>query len=147
MKVNLRGGDLPLGLLLLGFALAAMWNSSELEFGTFTRMGPGFIPMVLAAALSVLALAILIKGLIGQAEPVSYAFKPLAIILAGLAFVAVALDHLGLVICIPVLVVVASMAQGRLAWKPVLALAAFLTVFCYVLFILALGLPIPAFPG
>jgi len=146
MKVNLRSGDVPLGLLLMGFALAAMWNLRELEFGTFTRMGPGFIPLVLAGMLLVLALAILIKGLVGHDEAVRYAFKPLAIILAGLAFVAVALDHLGLVICIPVLVIIASTAQGRVQWKPVLALAAFLTAFCCVLFILALGLPIPAFP-
>jgi hypothetical protein len=147
VKPNLRGGDFPLALLLIGISVASIWSARGLEIGTFTRMGPGFVPLALAIFLLVLAVLILIKALTTHAKTVRYAWKPLFIILAGLTFMAVSLERLGLVICVGVLVVIASLAQGRPNWKPTLAVAGFLAVFCYVLFIRALGLPIPAFPA
>jgi Tripartite tricarboxylate transporter TctB family len=146
VRPNLLGSDLPLALLLIAISGASIWSASDLQFGTFTRMGPGFIPIVLAGILLFLAVLILIQGLMTHTDKVRYAVKPLLLILGSLAFMAFALERLGLVICIPVVVVISSLAQGRVSWRPVAALSVFLSVFCYVLFIWALGLPIPAFP-
>lgn len=147
MKLDLRGGDLPLALLLMTISGAALWGARDLAVGTFTRMGPGFVPMALAGILMVLAVAILLSGLMTPGQPVRYALAPLLIILGSLAFVAVALERLGLIICIVCLVVLSSLAQKQPAWRAIALLSVFLAVFCYVLFVRALGLPIPAFPG
>lgn len=145
MKTKISGADLPLALLLLVVSGASIWGARDLPVGTFTRMGPGFVPVALAGALGLLAICILVQAFISQQRTVTYVPKPILIILCSLGFMAFMLERIGLVPCVFVVAVAASMAQEKVAWRSVITLAAFLAVFCYVLFIWALGLPIPAF--
>lgn len=146
MRSKFAGGDLPLGLFLIVVAAAAGAAASTLEIGTAARMGPGFIPMALAGLLMVLGVAIAVQGVVASQPAVRYPLRPIATILAGLAFMALFFEALGLVLCIFVLTFVASSAQGRLQVRQVLLLATVLSLFCLSLFVWALGLPIPAWP-
>jgi hypothetical protein len=70
--------------------------------------------------------------------------------LAGLATVTVATVGFGLlargaglVVALPVLVVGSAAASARFRWGPALALAAGLTLFCALVFLKGLGVPLP----
>jgi hypothetical protein len=49
----------------------------------------------------------------------------------------------GLIIALPLLVIISALASSQFRWVPTIALAAGLTVFCALVFIKGLGVPLP----
>jgi hypothetical protein len=54
--------DRASGSALLVLALGVAWESRRLPLGTYHGPGPGYFPLLLAAGLAVLALAIVVRG-------------------------------------------------------------------------------------
>jgi putative tricarboxylic transport membrane protein len=50
----------------------------------------------------------------------------------------------GLIIALPLLVVISALASTRFRWVPSVAMAAGLTLFCVLVFLKGLGVPLPA---
>ena len=55
--------DRAVAAVLLAFGLIALEEARKLRFGTIGRPGPGFFPVVLAAAFSLVCVALLITAL------------------------------------------------------------------------------------
>jgi putative tricarboxylic transport membrane protein len=49
----------------------------------------------------------------------------------------------GLAVALPLLVVISALASARFRWRPTLIMAAGLTVFCVLVFLKGLGIPMP----
>lgn len=147
-RENLLSG----ALFTLGGVLTC-YLASEHRFGTPSRMGPGFMPLVLGAILAAIGLLILAGSCLGsgssQAEDEAdetLEWRTLLIVTGAIAAFAAALPYLGLLFAVPILVIGSSFASETFRWRDTILLATILTVVSYAIFILGLAVDIPAKP-
>jgi hypothetical protein len=140
--------DRVAGLALLLFALVVLWEDRVLPLGTVYRPGPGFMPMVLALALAGLALVVMAasRGTPPLASLDWTEKRHAAAILAGSAFVALALERLGYRLTILVLVGFLLWAIERKRPAVALALAIGLSLGTWYVFAGLLKVPLPLGP-
>lgn len=139
--------DLFGGLLVLGIAGGAWWFGQDYAVGTLNRMGPGYLPMALAAILGVLGLILVIVSQFRPTEWPEVRVVPLALILASLVLFALALRPLGLFPAAFICVLVASLADGTISWAGRILLGLAVAAFSSAVFVLALGMPVPLWWG
>jgi hypothetical protein len=139
------------GLMFIAVGLAFSWGATTYSFGSSARPGPGYFPFGLGLLLAALGAAVLFKALTivtEDGEPVgAFAWKPLLFIVGCVAVFGWALPHLGMVIALPILVVVAALAGDEFHWGEALLNSVILTVGSWVIFIWGLKLTIPLFPS
>ena len=139
------------GLMFIVIGAAFAWGATTYSFGSSARPGPGYFPFGLGILLSVLGAIVLFKALTIEVEggdPVgSFAWKPLAFIVGTVTVFGWTLPHLGMVIALPILVIVAARAGDEFHWGEVVFNAVFLTAFSWLIFIVGLKLTIPLWPS
>ena len=112
--------------------------------------GAGYFPLGLSVLVALLGAIVLFKSLTIESEggdPIgSFAWRPLLIIIAAIAVFGLILEPLGLIITIPVLIFMSSLAGDEFHWKGVAIAAVILTVFSWAIFVLGLKLTIPVWP-
>ena len=138
------------GVMFVAVGVAFAWGAMDYGFGESARPGPGYFPRGLGLLLALLGGFTLFESLTidtEDGEPVgSIAWKPLLIIVVALAGFGFLLPRLGLVISLPLLVFVTSLAGDEFHWKDALLNAAVLLALSYGVFIKGLGLTIPVWP-
>jgi hypothetical protein len=140
--------DILSGLIFLGFGTAFAITALGYPMGTALRMGAGFFPFGLGVLLAGFGVAILIKGLLhrGIAEDLGpIPWRGAVLILGALIFFGACVRGLGLVPTLFVTVLVSALASRTLAPWAALALAAGMTIVCYVIFVRGLGVTVPLF--
>jgi hypothetical protein len=138
--------DILAGLIFIVFGAAFGIAATGYEFGTALRMGPGFFPIVLAAALVLLGGAILVKGFAAVAEDGGLgivAWRAVALLTFAVLFFGATVRGLGLAPALFVTGLVAALASVENSLLQAAAIAAGLTVFCILIFHYALGVAIP----
>jgi hypothetical protein len=139
------------GLMFITVGIAFAWGSTYYSMGASARPGPGYFPFGLGVLMAILGAMVLFKSLTLEVEggdPIgAWAWKPLLMITATVAIFGWTLPHLGMVISLPILVVVAALAGDEFHWKDALINAVILTVGCWVIFIWGLKLTIPLWPS
>ncbi len=142
--VNVR--EVTAGLLFAGIGLFFLVSGWELSRGTLTRMGPGFIPAALAVIAIVVGLLIALRGFrVADGGFGEIAWRPLIAVLLGIAAFALITVRFGL---LPgTFFAIAISAFGDRASRPlnVFLLALGITIAAWLIFLVGLGLPIPAF--
>ncbi len=119
--------------------------------GTPARMGPAFFPFWLGTILFVLGVVIAVRA-VRNAHPGANAAlerwypRPLLTVLTGIVLFGVLLKPIGMLLSGIVLIVVASLGSATFRFKSVIFLAVFLTIFCALVFVIGLKLPIPLCP-
>ena len=130
----------------LGFAAGA----TSYNFGTSARPGPGYFPFGLGILLAILGALILFKSLSVESEggdPIGkIGWKPLGLIVLAVVLFGLALPRLGMIISLPLLIFVASLAGDEFKLKEVLLNMVILTVGSWAIFIKGLNLVIPLWP-
>lgn len=138
------------GLMFVVVGLGFAWGAREYSFGTSARPGPGYFPFGLGILLALLGGLVLFKALTLESENGDkigdVAWKPLLVIVAAIAVFGFALPRLGLVLTLPLLVGIASLAGDEFKLREVLINATVLTALSWVVFIWGLGLVIPTWP-
>jgi hypothetical protein len=138
------------GILFLGTGIGFALGATQYSMGSAARPGPGYFPLLLSCLLAILGTIVLFKSLTVAAPdgdrvgPI--AWRPLLVVNAAIAVFALALPSLGLVLTVPILTIVVSLAGDEFAWRGVLANAAVLTLSAWAIFILGLKLVIPLWP-
>ena len=142
--------DFWAGMMFLVTGAVFAWGSTFYSFGSGARPGPGYFPFGLGVLLALLGLLELFKALTIESEggdPIGHiAWKPLSIIIAAVVIFGIALPRLGMVITLPLLIVIASLAGDEFKWKEVVVNSVILTVGSWVIFIYGLKLIIPMWP-
>lgn len=118
--------------------------------GTPARMGPGFFPFYLGVILTVLGFMIASTGLrVHERDPGHvdrFHWKPIFYVLASIVLFGILLKTIGMLLAGILLVVGASLGSHEFRLKPVLILAVALVIFCALVFVVGLKLPIPLCP-
>ena len=131
----------------LGFAAGA----SNYSFGTSARPGPGYFPFGLGILLAILGALVLFKSLTIETEggdPVgAIPWRPLGLITLAVVSFGLALPTLGLVISLPLLIMISSLAGDEFKLKEVLINIVVLTIGSWAIFIKGLNLVIPLWPA
>ena len=130
----------------VGFAIGA----TNYSMGTSAKPGAGYFPLILSVLMAILGAIVLFKSLTIETEggdPVGdIAWRPLLVIVGAIGVFGLALPRLGMIITIPILILITSLAGDEFHWKGVLANAIILTVGSWVIFIWGLKLTIPLWP-
>ncbi|GGF66036.1 membrane protein [Azorhizobium oxalatiphilum] len=136
--------DVISGLLFIAIALLFAWQSRELTIGSAMRMGPGYFPLVLSVVMGLLGLIVLINGLRYPGEaPSGFAWRALVILVGATLFFGFAMRPLGFLPTLAITVFASTLASTLFRPLTALAITAVMVVFCWGVFILGLGLPLP----
>jgi hypothetical protein len=139
------------GVMFVTVGVAFAWGALGYSFGSSARPGPGYFPFGLGVLMAILGSVVLFKSLTietADGDPVgSFAWKPLLIILGAIVLFGLMLPKLGLIITLPVLVMVASLASDEFHFVTSLISAAVLTLGSWLVFIVGLSLTIPLWPS
>jgi Tripartite tricarboxylate transporter TctB family len=140
--------DLGAGLMFVLIGAAGIYFGQDLAFGSASRMGPGYFPILLSYLIIALGIVLGIKGLATDGPPIpELRLRPLiAINLAILAF-GLLIDWIGLAITAAVLTVGAAYARRDVNLVETLLLAVCLAVFTVGIFVYGLSQPLPAWWG
>ncbi|MEV0900825.1 tripartite tricarboxylate transporter TctB family protein [Actinoplanes sp. NPDC049802] len=113
--------------------------------GTPLRMGPGYFPLLVGAIVTVLGLAILVKGLVAGSDlPFdAVSWRAVALITVAVVFFGVFVRVLGFVPTSFVTALLTAFASRRVRPLTALAVAAGLTVAATLVFIVGLQLRLP----
>ena len=138
--------DLVGGLLVMAIGAAFLLVGRELEFGTSFRMGPGYFPTLLS--LLMIALGAVLTGLAWRARPEEGAFahipwRGLLLVIGATLLFGFTLRGLGLAPVLVLVVLATAWASRYASWRSAVPLALGLALFCSVLFVQLLGLPLP----
>lgn len=132
------------GLLFLGIGVAVVVLARNYQLGTALKMGPGYFPTVLGGLLALVGLVAIARAFIRPGTAIEpYHWKPLLIVLGATLLFGVLIRNAGLVAAVFVLVLMGASASVYFRWRAAFALAVGLVVFSVVIFVKALGLPMP----
>lgn len=138
--------DFSAGLLFIFFGAVFGLQCLGLEMGTTLRMGPGYFPAVLSVVLLGLGAAIVFTSIGSIGEDIgNYAWRGMVFILAAPIFFGLTVRGLGFVPSIFVTTLIAALAGLKLKPFYAVALAIGVTIFCTLVFSVALGLPFRRF--
>jgi hypothetical protein len=136
------------GLIFVALGAAFVGLALQYRLGDMHRIGPGFFPTLVGSLLFGLGLIVAGRALVLDGPAIERVqARPLLVSLVAITFFGLALQWLGVVAAIAVLVLVGAYASRDVRILQVLALAAFLIVFSVAIFVWLLGLPLPLWPS
>jgi hypothetical protein len=137
--------ELVSALIVTGIGAFFFFGAAAYDMGTVTRMGPGFLPRALGAICMGLGV-IIATGAVRVPGRFPYiSWRAVASIAAALAAFGLLLERVGLVPAAFVACVFAMLGNQDAHWRMIVVTAAAIAAICWIIFILLLGLPIPAF--
>ena len=139
LKDILAGGI----FVVLGIAFAA--GALAYDIGSPTRMGPGYVPLVLGGLLAGLGLLVIAKGFVaGEGDAIGDVdWRAVVLVTAGLLFFGLTVRGLGVVGALFGASLLAALARSQTSLREALVIAAGLTALSVVIFIFALQLRLP----
>jgi hypothetical protein len=136
--------DFWTGLIYIFFGSSAVIIARDYGMGTALRMGAGYFPTVLGVLLALIGIISLVRSFIATGSPIGgLAFKGLLLVVGSTLVFGLIVRGAGLAVALPVLVIMSAYASVRFRWGPSLFLAAGLTLFCVLVFLKGLGVPLP----
>ncbi len=144
MRAIKNPNDILFAAALLLMAGLLYWQVSSLRIGTILRMGPGYMPTALCALIALAGLGVLLRSFFLDGDRLhSWPIRPLVFLSTGLLSFGLLVERAGLLVAMPALVVLVSLADRDSGKGEILALAIALTLFSAGVFVFALRLPIP----
>jgi hypothetical protein len=134
-------------IIAYGFRIGDTVLLPGYSMGTPARMGPAFFPFWLGAILTVLGLLIAFTSLKGGPKPLEkFHYAAVGWVLGAVCVFGFLMKPIGMPLAGVVLVVISSFGSHDFKWKSTLILALGLVVFCTLVFVYGLKLPIPLCP-
>jgi len=135
------------GIFLILVALLAFYLARPLSSTTEVGLGPGYVPRMLAFLQLGLGAVMVADGLLhGGEEAEAWQLRPLLLILGSVAFFALSIQRLGLIIALAGLVLIGCCANRGTRFIEAVVLAIGCAVFSVLVFVKALGMPIALWP-
>ena len=139
-----NGKDFWTGVIYFVVGSAALIISRDYGMGAAVKMGPAYFPTMLGVLLIVIGIISVVRSFLKSGSPIgAVAWKGLVLIVASTLLFGMIVRGAGLIIALPLLVIVSASASARFSWKSTVAEAVAITVFCIVIFLKGLGVPLP----
>jgi hypothetical protein len=136
--------DFWTGAIYVFISLSAVLIARGYDMGSAVRMGPAYFPTLLGIILMFVGAVALVRSFIVPGTPIGdFAIKGLLLVVLSVFLFGFIVRDAGLIIALPLLVFISALASSQFRWVPTIALAAGLTVFCSLVFIKGLGVPLP----
>jgi hypothetical protein len=136
--------------VLLAFGLIVLEEARKLRFGSLARPGPGFFPVVLAAAFSLVCVLLLLEAVrardAGSASAARLGWRKIVVTMVALCVYALALEPLGFVTATFALLLFFFKALERQRWLVALASSLTTALLTYLVFKVWLNVQLPAAP-
>jgi len=140
--------DFWAGLIFIAIGGGFVLLAQQYRLGDMHRMGPAMFPTLVGALLAVLGVVIALRALAFLGEPVPrFYLRPIGVSVLAIVLFGVALQWLGLIAAVAVLVLVGAYAARDVRPLENLALAAVMIAFSVAVFVWLLGLPLPLWPN
>lgn len=131
-------------LVALGLFIS-IYASANYAIGTPGRMGPGMLPVALGIVLAGLGVAVLVPALFRTGAVERPDYRSLAAVLGGMLAFALAIDTLGVVPAIFLLIIGAVLADNSIGIVGSIVLATALSILSILIFHVGLGLSLRMF--
>ena len=139
------------GLMFLVVGVVFAVGATNYPMGTSARPGAGYFPLILSVLMAILGAVVLFKSLTIETEGGdrigAIAWRPLIVIVVAIAVFGASINRLGLVLAVPILIMIASLAGDEFEWLGVIVNAVVLTAFSWLIFVYGLKLTIPMWPS
>ena len=140
--------DFLSGLMFSGFGLIALYFGQKLALGTPVRMGPGYVPRMLALIMMSLGAVICVVALVAGGEMVEKPkWKPITLVTIGIVCFALLFERAGLLPALVVLILIASLGGEEFKLKEVIGNIVVLSILCTLVFKVGLGMNITILRG
>jgi hypothetical protein len=140
--------DFWAGLIFIAIGGGFVLLAQQYRLGDMHRMGPAMFPTLVGALLAVLGAIIALRAFAFEGEPVPrFYLRSIGVSLLAIVLFGVALQWLGLIAAVAVLVLVGAYAARDVRPIENLALAAVMIAFSVAVFVWLLGLPLPLWPN
>jgi putative tricarboxylic transport membrane protein len=138
----------PPGLLFIGFGALGLFLSRNYDMGDVNHMGPGWFPRALCIGLIGLGFVICWRGLFERSAANSdgRVARGFVMILLSMAAFGFAIERLGFVLALCVVVLVSSLAHREQKLKEVLLTMILVVATSLAVFVYALKLPFRLWP-
>jgi uncharacterized membrane protein len=134
--------------MFIAFGLAALYFGRKLAMGTAVRMGPGYVPHMLAYIMMGLGFLITIVALVTASEPAEAPkWKPITLVTIGIVVFALLFERAGLFPALVALILIASAGGEEFKFTEVLGNMAVLTAICIIVFKVGLSMNISIIRG
>lgn len=155
MQGGKRGGlnrfltkDFLSGAMFIAFGLLALYFGQKLAVGTPVRMGPGYVPRMLALIMMSLGAVICIVALVAGGELVEKPkWKPITLVTIGIVCFALLFERAGLLPALVVLILISSLGGEEFKLKEVIGNIVVLSILCTLVFKVGLGMNITILRG
>jgi Tripartite tricarboxylate transporter TctB family len=136
--------DFWAGLIYMGFGACAIIIGRDYPMGTAFKMGPAYFPTILGGLLAVIGAISVIRSFIISGAPITgFTLQGLGWVTGSVFLFGFLVRGAGLAIALPILIILSAYASAKFRWKPTLAMAVGLTIFCVLVFLKGLGIPLP----
>lgn len=136
--------DFWTGLIYIFFGVSSILVARDYGMGTGVKMGPAYFPTILGGLLAVVGAIAVIRSFIVPGTPIgAFAFKGLILVSVSTLVFGFVVRGAGVAIALPLLIIISALASARFRWRPTLFMAAGLTIFCVLVFLKGLGIPLP----
>jgi len=149
--------DFLSGVMFIAFGLTALWFGRHLQMGTTVRMGPGYVPHMLAYIMLALGGVISVMALFTQGERTEAPqWRPITMVTIGIVLFAVLFEPMsfvpafvpaGLIPSLIVLVLIASLGGDEFKITEVIFNMVVLSILCIIVFKVGLQMNISVLRG
>ena len=140
--------DFLSGVMFIAFGLVALWFGRHLALGTSVRMGPGYVPHMLAYIMMVLGLIIAVIALYSGGEVVEAPkWRPITLVTIGIVVFALLFESTGMFPALVALVFIASLGGDEFKLLEVIGNIVVLTILCVLVFKVGLSMNISVING
>ena len=141
--------DFLSGLLFIGFGLTALYFGRHLAMGTAVRMGPGFVPHMLAFIMIGLGLIISVVAAVTNNSEMTELprWKPITLVTIGIFVFAALFERTGMFPALVALILIASAGGDEFKLTEVIGNIVVLTLLCILVFKVGLSMNISIING
>jgi putative tricarboxylic transport membrane protein len=134
------------GGFLIGVAALALFLSAKLSTFTGLGLGSGFLPRLFSVLLLGFGGLLIGRAFLTPDLPADSWYPRSWWVLVSIAFFALAIEPMGLAISVMGLVLISALGHRGTRLRESVSLAIGATLFCWLIFVKALGLTIPLWP-
>ena len=140
--------DLGSSFVMVVIGIAGLYFGAELTMGTAGRMGPGYFPRLLSWLIIAIGVFVGAMALTFEGPPVEKPkLRPMLFVLLSIVIFGYMMAYVGLIVTAFVMVLVAALARSEFQLRETIVLGALLAVGTAVIFVYALGQPLPDCPN